>query len=73
MEEYVIVINDKAMLNCIVDDLVEQRGYSKEDALEWAKEHGEYIVSDMWEEYTNYIENNSTYMKENGDKHEEEW
>ena len=54
------VINDSEMLEVIIDDLEEQRGYNHVEAVKWAEEHGEAIVSAMWEEYTYYMTSNST-------------
>ena len=59
------IINDKEMKEEIITDLINNRGYTHDEAEDWVKEHGESLVNEMWNEYSNYIEMNSEYKKEN--------
>ena len=56
-------INDEVISAMMQDDLVE-RGYTKEAAEIWTAVHGYKVVDDMWNAYTNYIEANSSYLKD---------
>ena len=58
------IINDNAMLEQVIEDLEDHRNMSNYNATVWAKEHGEAIVSAMWDEYSRYIEINAPFIDE---------
>lgn len=49
-------INDTVITECLVNDLEGIYGYSKEEATDWVEERGEKVISEMWDGYTNYLE-----------------
>ena len=59
-----VVINDKALRQCIEDDLQENYNYTIDEASKWLSEgNGDGIASDMWDAYTNYFEQNVPYKE----------
>ena len=54
------IINDYNMFEEIINDVKERCGFTQQEARNWAEEHGESIVDDMWEAYSRYIEENTT-------------
>lgn len=50
------IINDEAMFDEIVQDLMENFGWQEDRAKGWADNHGSKIVSVMWDGYTHYME-----------------
>ena len=64
MKEEYTVINDKAIIKCIIDDLKENYNYTEKEARKWAEEEGESVVNDMWDAYSYYFETYAVY-KEN--------
>ena len=63
MADDIYAINDKVIYQTIVDDLLE-RGYLQIDAEIWVREHGSKIISNMWDEYTRYIEDYAEFKDE---------
>ena len=61
------IINDNAMLEQIIEDLEDHRNLSNYESTLWAKEHGDAIVSAMWDEYSLYLENNAPYQDKKDD------
>ena len=58
------VINDALLKEEIIADLMEYRNYSQEEAEDWADEHGNKLVSDMWDAYSYYLESFAEYKGE---------
>lgn len=50
------IINDKALLEEIISDLVDHYSMPEDKARVWAEQHGSSIVDDMWEAYSNYLQ-----------------
>ncbi len=61
------IINGKEVEVCIINDLVEERGHTLEQAKKWAKENHASIVSKMWRAYTSELERSPYYLKEKED------
>ena len=55
-------INDKVIKDMLVNDLMTNRGYKLLDAEAWVRNNGECVVSDMWDAYGTYIEDNAEYF-----------
>jgi len=53
-------INDDVILEMLIEDLMDNYGFSKRKATTWAKEHGSSVVDDMWDAYTRYLEDYHT-------------
>jgi len=49
------IINDDAMYNQIVEDLVENHDYTEAEAKESAEEFGHTIVDSMWDQYSHTL------------------
>jgi hypothetical protein len=47
-----MIINDKEMASEITNDLVNNYNYTTEQAAEFVAEHGEDLVSTMWDAYS---------------------
>jgi len=55
------VIDDKEMLECMIEDLIENYHYTEDEAKEFAKNNGSSIVNDMWDAYSHYFEEYATF------------
>ena len=55
------VINDKAMQQEMEDDLQNNYNYTIKEAKEWVEDNGSAVVSDMWDAYSRYLEENAIY------------
>ena len=51
-----MIINDEELEAEIIEDLINTYSYSKSEAAEFASDNGASIVSDMWDAYSNYIQ-----------------
>ena len=58
----IYAINDKVIKQEMVNDLMENYNYKLLDAEAWVRNEGECVISDMWDAYSNYIENNAKYL-----------
>ena len=58
----VYAINDNVIKQEMVSDLMENYNYKLLDAEAWVRNEGECVISDMWEAYSSYIENNAEYF-----------
>jgi hypothetical protein len=55
------IINDKELKEEVILDLINFRGYTKEEAEEWLSEYEEDLISAMWNEYSFFIEQHAEY------------
>jgi hypothetical protein len=55
------IINDKELYEEVIQDLIDSRGYTEEEAKEWLVEYGDYLISAMWDEYSSFIEYYAEY------------
>ena len=49
------VINDEAMINQIIEELVEHHDYTESEAKECAENFGYSIVNSMWDQYSHTL------------------
>jgi len=61
MDKEVYAINDDVMAKEMVGDLVDIYEYSEEEARMWVANHGSNLISEMWDAYSSYMENNAEF------------
>lgn len=57
----VFAINDAVIKAEMVNDLEENYSYTMLDAEEWVRDNGECVISDMWDSYSEYMQENAVY------------
>ncbi len=57
-------MNDSVLYNLMMDSLQSDYGYEMLDAEAWVKNNGGCVVSDMWDAYSEYINDNAEYKNE---------
>ena len=62
----IYAINDEVIKGEMVSDLMENYNYTEKDAEAWVKELGGEVISEMWDAYSRFIEENSEYKEEEG-------
>ncbi len=60
-------INDKEMKQCMIDDLEENYNYTIKEIEEWISQHGDALISEMWDAYSSYIEINAIFKDQKND------
>ena len=55
-ENEYVAINDAQLHDQMVEDLMENYELSELSAMEWIDNHGYSVVDNMWDAYSNYLE-----------------